>query len=324
MFYNKLIFSNLMKHSFKPFTNLNSNTYNPFLNKNNFKVNVFNGVEFDLSKWNKNDLLLFESIYTFEDLNELLTNYLTSIENSNYVSIGITIPGNLGKIIGPLQNKNYYLHHTTEKNIVLCKWLDKSKPNKIPNFPYTQIGVAGAIISKEKGFLLIKERIREGRKVQWKFVTGLIDFPETIKEGTLREINEETGITEDKLEFIGNLYTRWMGPWRNILDCCFFNVLLLKEDIDIKVLKNSLCKQELSDINYFSIKEVKELINTDDVTKVTKAIISRMLLEYEEDKDFDNYLNNIRNRVNREVDINHKKEINLFKYAMTSLKEPKF
>ena len=135
---------------------------------------------------------------------------------------------------------------------------------------------------------------------------------------------EETGIIEDKLEFIGNLYTRWMGPWRNILDCCFFNIVLIKENIDIKLLKESICKHELSDIRYFSKKEIKELIKTDDATKVTISILSRLLEDYEENKDFDNFINNIRNRVNREVDINHKKEINSFKYAITSLKEPKF
>jgi 8-oxo-dGTP diphosphatase len=61
--------------------------------------------------------------------------------------------------------------------------------------------VGGALIERDGGVLLVRNRRRSGRE-DWSTPGGVIDAGETIIEGLTREVAEETGL----------VVTRWEGP----------------------------------------------------------------------------------------------------------------
>lgn len=56
------------------------------------------------------------------------------------------------------QKYGFYFHHAKPEGYVqMCLWLDKSTPNKIPNYANHYIGVAGLVVNDENEILLIQE-----------------------------------------------------------------------------------------------------------------------------------------------------------------------
>jgi len=72
-----------------------------------------------------------------------------------------------------------------------------------PNTPQMQgrivVGVA-AVIWNSRGDVLLIRRAKEPRKGQWSLPGGKLEFGETLLEGVLREVREETGL---EVEILG-------------------------------------------------------------------------------------------------------------------------
>ena len=52
--------------------------------------------------------------------------------------------------------------------------------------------IVGGIIEKDGKYLLVQEAQEKAYK-KWNFPAGHLDFNESLKQGAIREINEETG-----------------------------------------------------------------------------------------------------------------------------------
>lgn len=108
-------------------------------------------------------------------------------------------------------------------------------------------------ILNSRGELLIQKRnenlVRNPGK--WAFTGGVVDAGETSLQGALRESREELGINinKNKIELLLS-FKREQG---------FVDVWLVKEDLDINKL--ILQKDEVSDVRWVSVKELKRLID---------------------------------------------------------------
>jgi 8-oxo-dGTP diphosphatase len=71
------------------------------------------------------------------------------------------------------------------------------------------VGVGGVVVDDQARVLLIK-RGAEPMKGQWSLPGGLLELGETLVEGVIREVNEETGLTvkpEAIVEVVDRIYT---------------------------------------------------------------------------------------------------------------------
>ena len=68
------------------------------------------------------------------------------------------------------------MHHTNaNQEIILCKWLKKNVPSKLPSFSTHNLGVNGFVLSPcRTKILTVKEKIF-GSNSLWKFPGGLVD-----------------------------------------------------------------------------------------------------------------------------------------------------
>eukprot|EP00347_Sterkiella_histriomuscorum_P002762 403366900 len=99
----------------------------------------------------------------------------------------------------------FQFHHASPKGYVLmCLWLDKKTPCKIPAYSDHYVGVGGAIINDKNEILMIQE-VRSPEPRPWKLPGGFMNPGETIKQACEREVYEETGI---RSEFVGMLGIR--------------------------------------------------------------------------------------------------------------------
>lgn len=74
------------------------------------------------------------------------------------------------------------------------KWLDESLPNHLPGFCTHQVGAGGFILSTDKKKILCIQEHNSLMPGLWKLPGGLVDAGESLEQGILREIQEETGV----------------------------------------------------------------------------------------------------------------------------------
>lgn len=113
-----------------------------------------------------------------------------------------------------------------------------------------------------KGELLVQKRNENLKRNpgKWAFTGGAVDSGETSEEGAIREIQEELGIKidEDKMELLLS-FKRERG---------FVDIWLVKDDVDIKNI--AIQEDEVTEVKWVSIKELEELIDTDQFVKSIK------------------------------------------------------
>jgi ADP-ribose pyrophosphatase YjhB (NUDIX family) len=285
-FYKKIFFSFFKK---------NFNTFNKDKDKdifrnliiNNSIINMYRGVEIDLGKiLTKNNL---NNIPDANDIGYVIDSVMTEFNKNKMRSVTIKIPINLSHTIPHFVNRNFYFHHTTEDSLSVCKWLDNTTPNKIPKFAHHHIGVGACIFNNNMDFLLIREKYSTMNKNNiplWKFVTGLVEEGETIKEATVREIKEEVDM---EVEFHGCILITERYPSKYMLsDICFFNLCTIKGSPDFKNI--SIDKDELTEAQFFNFEKIKNIINENDATIPTIKTLNKVISLLNFEKNFEENL----------------------------------
>ena len=77
-------------------------------------------------------------------------------------------------------------------------------------FPTAPLVGVGAIIVDEQARVLLIQRGAEPMKGHWSLPGGLLELGETLVEGVIREVNEETGLTvkpEAIVDVVDRIYT---------------------------------------------------------------------------------------------------------------------
>ncbi|MBR3613695.1 MAG: NUDIX hydrolase [Clostridia bacterium] len=105
--------------------------------------------------------------------------------------------------------------------------------------------IVGGVIEKDGKYLLVQEAKKKCYE-KWNFPAGHLDFNESLKDGAIREIKEETGcdVELEGVCFIGN---------KTLEDDLFimivFNAKLINEDIKFD-------KEEILDVKWFDYDEI--------------------------------------------------------------------
>lgn len=130
--------------------------------------------------------------------------------------------------------------------------------------------VVGGIIEKDGKFLLVQEG-KESCYGKWNLPAGRLDCNETLEQGALREIKEETGC-DVELTGIVNISNRVMED--DIFITIVFATKLINENIRFD-------KKEILDVQWFSYDEI---INQMDNKLRDKGFIKPPIINYNSNK----------------------------------------
>lgn len=119
--------------------------------------------------------------------------------------------------------------------------------------------IVGGIIEKEGKILLVQEK-QEKCYGKWNIPAGHLDYNESLSEGAIREIKEESGC-DVELTGIANVANRILED--DIFVYITFTTKLLNEDIKIN-------PEEILDVKWFEINDV--LNNMDNELRNLKFI----------------------------------------------------
>lgn len=105
--------------------------------------------------------------------------------------------------------------------------------------------IVGGVIEKDGQYLLVQES-KETCYQKWNIPAGHLDFKESIKQGAIREIKEETGCDVD---LSGILYIANRIFENDIFIMIIFSTKLINENIEYD-------KKEILDVKWFSYDEI--------------------------------------------------------------------
>lgn len=105
--------------------------------------------------------------------------------------------------------------------------------------------IVGGIIEKEGKYLLVQEAKKKCYE-KWNFPAGHLDFNESLKQGAIREIKEETGC-DVKLDGVCYVANRILED--DLFVMIVFNAKLINENIEFD-------KEEILDVKWFDYDEM--------------------------------------------------------------------
>ena len=105
--------------------------------------------------------------------------------------------------------------------------------------------IVGGIIEKEGKYLLVQEAKKKCYE-KWNFPAGHLDFNESLEQGAIREIKEETGC-DVKLDGVCYVANRILED--DLLVMIVFNAKLINENIEFD-------KEEILDVKWFYNDEI--------------------------------------------------------------------
>ena len=114
--------------------------------------------------------------------------------------------------------------------------------------------IVGGVIEKEGKYLLVQEAQAKAYK-KWNIPAGHLDFGETIREGAIREIKEETGCD---VELSGIVYLANKKLEDDLFIMIIFSTKMIHETIENN-------PSEILDVKYFSYEDIMN--HMDDVLR---------------------------------------------------------
>ena len=105
--------------------------------------------------------------------------------------------------------------------------------------------IVGGIIEKEGKYLLVQEAKKKCYE-KWNFPAGHLDFNESLEQGAIREIKEETGC-DVKLDGVCYVANRILED--DLFVMIVFNAKLINENIEFD-------KEEILDVKWFDYQSI--------------------------------------------------------------------
>ncbi|GLJ57566.1 hypothetical protein SUGI_1342910, partial [Cryptomeria japonica] len=117
--------------------------------------------------------------------------------------VWIKVPKEQAKLVPVAIEVGFGYHHAEPSYVMLVHWIPQTPPT-IPDNASHQAGVAAFVFNEEGEVLVVQEKCGPYKDSGlWKMPTGRINQGEGIKEGAVREVQEETGINTEFVQVVG-------------------------------------------------------------------------------------------------------------------------
>lgn len=122
--------------------------------------------------------------------------------------------------------------------------------------------------------LLLIERAREPYAGKWAFPGGFLEMDETVEEGVLRELQEETGLQAVNMRQIGAFSAVYRDPRERVVSIAFYTLVCLEDDSVLQA-GDDACKA-----HWFHLSELPPLAfdHSDILTAALHALHSDLRL----------------------------------------------
>ncbi|KAI6702312.1 hypothetical protein NL676_011448 [Syzygium grande] len=133
----------------------------------------------------------------------MLRSFLSHWKMKGKKGIWLKLPLQMSELIPIAVKEGFRYHHAEENYVMLTYWLPEG-PCMLPGNASHQVGVGGLVINEKNEVLVVQEIYCSPACVGlWKLPTRFIAESESIFEGAVREVKEETGIDTEFIEIIG-------------------------------------------------------------------------------------------------------------------------
>ena len=174
------------------------------------------------------------------------------------------------------------MHHPLEK-FLFCP-VCGNKSFNINDFKSKKCGTCGftyyanpcsatvAFIVNERGQLLVARRAKEPAKGTLDLVGGFVDMDETISEGMLREIHEETGMKVDNCQFLFSLPNVYRYSDMDIHTLDMFFLVRVPDNVQPKA------DDDVAELKWFDIHDVDyRLFGLHSISMCVKRFVEESL-----------------------------------------------
>lgn len=206
---------------------------------------------------------------------EALGRMIPWLQDRNYNSAWISVPTERSALCANASDAyGFELHHVDTESggsIMMKKWLRTAVEDKVPPYPFTQLGAAGFVLNDQNEILLVKEwQGNPGNRTpseSWKLPGGLIDRGESFQGAAVREVFEETGISTESEA----LLTMWQRHGLTFGISDIYVVCLLKPQAGAVIKTDPV---EISAARWMKISEFCETQKHPLITRILKTCFS--------------------------------------------------
>ncbi|CAK79771.1 unnamed protein product (macronuclear) [Paramecium tetraurelia] len=202
-----------------------------------------------------------------------IINLIGENKSSNNTAIWIELKNDQLRLAPILIEQGFQMHRVAGTVLKFSKWLLEGE-SRLPSQATHFIGVGGIVV-KDNCVLLVQEK-NGHRMGAWGTPGGLLDLKESLIQGVLREVKEETNL-DCQVEDV--LYFREMHDARyEKTDMYFAFQLKCLDDKQIKI-----CDQELMDYRWVPIAELLDFLKKEGqkphVINFYKSVQERLIGE---------------------------------------------
>ncbi|CAK7349139.1 unnamed protein product [Dovyalis caffra] len=109
--------------------------------------------------------------------------------------VWIKLPIGLVSLVEPIVKEGFRYHHAESDYLMLVYWIPET-PDTLPENGSHRLGIGAFVLNTDGEVLVVKENSGgfKGTGV-WKLPTGVVDEGEDILTAAIREVKEETGVS---------------------------------------------------------------------------------------------------------------------------------
>lgn len=201
-----------------------------------------------------------------ENFSTLLESHMEDWRSKGHSAVWLHVPIPLCHLISVAADQGFTLHHGMEGEVVMSKWLQEHRVNRLPHYASHQVGVCGVVLREDTNELLVTQD--KYKPPIWKFPGGVADFAEDINKAAIREVQEETGILTDFMSVLAFRQQHRLQRYFGLSDLYF---ICRMKPLTYEI---SRCQDEVLKCQWM---EVEELATTKKTTPLSHLVANLLL-----------------------------------------------
>ena len=188
-------------------------------------------------------------------------------------SIGELASNNLKEVFN--SQKCFHNWKKIANKAIQNQWFHILENDNYFTLEYNQPQVVILPIVDGKNIIIVKVKRPVIDSATWELPAGGIERGETIEDGALRELKEETGVLINDKKRLKPMNTLVVSPTRMPMFPSLFSINISREEFQLRQSHDD----EIEKVGLFSFQEIRQMILNEEIfVSLPLAILSRFLL----------------------------------------------